>query len=70
MEIETVEEHCQHEDCVYRMTLDARGTPFCGYILFEQRSRGCNISACDKYKKGKRYVLSDIGSMLCEWRIL
>lgn len=55
--IETVEEHCSHKDCVYRCTLHSLGTDFCSYILAEGEPRGCDISACNKYRKGRRKVV-------------
>lgn len=67
--IETVEEHCQHKDCLYRLILDSKRTPFCGYILIEERMRGCRISECDKYRRGKREVIINPDTMRCEWRI-
>ena len=51
-EIETVEEYCKHEDCIYRRRLG--WTPYCDYIGVEKKSRGCDISECDKYKAGKK----------------
>lgn len=52
-EIETVQEYCQHEDCIYRRCFE-RSTPYCDYIGVEKRPRGCDISQCDKYKPGKK----------------
>ena len=51
--IETVREHCTHEDCVYRRCLK-NGLPYCDYIGVEKHSRGCDISNCDKYKPGRK----------------
>lgn len=51
-EVETVKEHCKHEDCIYRRYLC--WTPYCDYIGVEKQPRGCDISKCDKYKAGKK----------------
>ena len=51
--IETVEEHCKHEDCIYRGKVFAF-TPCCLYAMFEERTRGCKISECDKYTAGEK----------------
>lgn len=51
--IELVADLCP-KDCVYRTTLDGGGTPCCIYILCEDKSRGCKVSECDKYKAGER----------------
>lgn len=67
--IETVEEHCKHKDCVYRLILDSRLTPFCGYILIEERSRNCKISECDKYRTGIKTIIINPDTMGCEWRV-
>lgn len=53
MEIELMDK-CQHEDCVYRGTIEAGKTPVCNYALVEGRVRGCPISECSKYKSGKK----------------
>ena len=45
---ETVRSHCKHRDCSYRKYLDGH-TPYCDYIGATGRSRGCEISECDKY---------------------
>lgn len=51
---ELVEDLCP-KNCAYRMNLgNGNGTPFCGYALTEHRMRGCKVSECDKYRKGKR----------------
>lgn len=56
MEIETVDEHCKHEDCCYRflLTHGYRAVHYCDYIGVEGKPRGCKISECDKYRKGRR----------------
>lgn len=51
-DVETIDEFCP-KNCVYRMKLD-RHTSMCGYAIIEQHTRGCAISSCDKYRKGKR----------------
>ena len=57
--IETVEEHCKHPDCRYRKRLTWNGES-CQYMLITGKRRGCEISECDKYKKGKLKVVSKI----------
>lgn len=67
--IETVDEHCKHPDCVYRMKL-VHGYPmgeFCNYSGIMGRSRGCSISECDKYRAGRRSCRMTRGTL--EWRI-
>lgn len=54
--VETVDEHCEHKDCVYRMRLDAYGREFCNYCVMEYQLRGCPISKCTRYKAGTRTV--------------
>lgn len=54
--IETVEKHCKHKDCVYRMNLYHNGLPFCNYCVMEEQLRGCKISECNRYMKGTRTV--------------
>lgn len=51
--IETVKEHCKHEDCIYRAHIDGGNIPICYYAVLECKSRGCKISECDKYRGGK-----------------
>lgn len=50
--IETVDEHCKHKDCIYRFRFDR--CDFCNYIVVEGKPRGCSISECDKYVKGRK----------------
>lgn len=52
-EIETVREHCRHEDCIYRSTIESGQTPICYYAALMHEVRGCRISECDKYVGGK-----------------
>lgn len=54
--IETVNEHCKHEDCIYRAHLTGSDSKieYCDYLCMVGKSRGCKISECDKYVKGKR----------------
>ena len=40
---------CKHPDCVYRDYLANGNLVFCGYILRESKSRGCDVAECDKY---------------------
>lgn len=51
--IETVDVHCKHKDCVYRTRLSLSGD-CCGYMLYTDMPRGCKISECDKYRKGRK----------------
>lgn len=53
-EIETVEKHCRHKDCVYRYTIMSGMIPICYYAVVEGHVRGCSISKCDKYTAGER----------------
>lgn len=53
-EVETVAEHCKHEDCIYRSYIDGGATPICFYAVIKCESRKCKISECDKYKKGEK----------------
>ena len=50
--IETVKEDCLYQDCAYRGKMD--GADCCDYILVTGRPRGCLISECDKYRRGRR----------------
>lgn len=61
-EIETVEEHCKHIDCVFRGHLShvRNSTSCCDYLFLTGKSRGCKISECDKYIKGVRKIRNDI----------
>lgn len=68
-EVETVDEHCRHEDCVYRMRLDLYGRYFCNYAAMERRSRGCSISECDKYRAGRKRPTIQTETMQMEWVI-
>lgn len=53
--IETVEEHCKHEDCIYRQHIGRSfQTPVCMYAATEHQSRGCKISECTRYKAGTK----------------
>lgn len=53
-EVETVDAHCKHDDCIYRVLIDGGRTPVCYYAVIEGKSRGCPISQCDKYQAGER----------------
>lgn len=55
--METVDKDCKHKDCAYRMRLAPSGggkTQICAYCMYTGHTRGCKISECDKYVKGKR----------------
>lgn len=52
--IETVVEHCKHEDCVYRAYLGSR-VPYCNYCYMEKQVRGCKISECNRYKQALKH---------------
>lgn len=67
--IETVEEHCKHKDCVYRLTFDTNGTPYCNYCVMEQMVRGCKISECTRYRTGKRTVTMSKDGLHYLWTI-
>lgn len=70
--IETVEDYCQHKDCVYRGYLNgSRRIPTCDFILLKGERRNADISKCNRYRKGKRRIVShmdfiDIGIELDE----
>lgn len=53
-EVETVVEHCKHEDCIYRSFICGGAIPICFYAVIEGKSRKCKISECDKYKAGEK----------------
>lgn len=67
-DVETVEEHCTHNDCFYRMKLDSC-IDFCAYAIIESQSRKCAISECDKYKTGRsnRKVSIDFQTLEYRW---
>lgn len=50
---QTVNEHCKHKDCIYRLSLNTT-TQCCFYAVIEGRARRCKISECDKYRAGTR----------------
>ena len=50
-EVELCETYCP-DDCYYRSYIDGGHTPICFYAVIEQKSRGCRISECDKYRQG------------------
>lgn len=68
-DVETVEEHCSHKDCVYRMILDTNRTPFCNYCVIEGEVRGCKISECTRYRTGIRKVNMSTDRMYYIWHI-
>lgn len=54
-EIELVDTHCKHKDCVYRKTMNAtRGKDCCMYAAIEHAVRGCKISECNRYTPGRK----------------
>lgn len=53
-EIETVELHCKHPDCIYRIKLSGGRYECCMYAAIEHQCRGCKISECDKFKHGAK----------------
>lgn len=53
-EVETVAEHCKHEDCIYRGKLHGTNVPICQYILIECEPRKCPISQCNRYRPGEK----------------
>ena len=57
MKQETVNTHCKHPDCIYRLHLD-NYIDCCYYAVIEYEARGCKISECTRYKKGTRKVKS------------
>lgn len=67
-DVETVEEHCIHKDCFYRMKLDSC-VDFCAYAIIESQSRKCAISQCDKYRTGRssRKVSIDFQTLEYRW---
>lgn len=68
--IETVNEHCKHEDCIYRLKFDLQGTDFCNYCVMEHQVRGCPISNCDKYRTGMRWATIERATLNIKWRII
>lgn len=53
--IETVEECCKHEDCIYRKYIRSGSqVSVCMYAAIEHQSRGCKISECTRYKAGTK----------------
>ena len=64
--IETVDNDCKHKDCYYRLRFD--GTcEYCAYCLVEYELRGCKISECNRYKRGKRKPTIDKGTLYFVW---
>lgn len=57
-DVELAKDYCP-SDCYYRSYIDGGNVPICFYAVIEQRSRGCRISECDKYRQGtpKRAVM-------------
>lgn len=64
--IETVNEHCKHEDCMYRMALDST-TDYCAFCLIEKEMRRYSISKCKRYKRGSKRVTIDGGTLAYRW---
>ena len=57
--IETVAEHCKHENCRYRRRLSFVDDA-CFYLYYTGNLRRCPISQCDKYKPGKIRTVMNI----------
>lgn len=53
---ELVEQLCP-KDCVYRSRF-RDNIHYCDYIGMTGTSRGCPVSQCDKYRKGKKRLRS------------
>lgn len=53
-------------DCIYRIRFTPT-TDCCAYCLFKKQSRGCRISECDKYRRGKRRVVMELGTLEFRW---
>lgn len=64
--IETVDEHCTHKDCIYRMRFGL-GSEFCAFMLVESVPRGCPISRCTRYKSGSKKVVIDKATLSYRW---
>lgn len=67
--IETVDEHCKHPDCVYRVKLDSNPTFFCNYCVMENELRGCRISECTRYRAGTRRVEMTKEGLEYVWKV-
>ena len=68
---ETVKKHCKHEDCAYRghiSPINQSTDECCDYLILTGHSRGCPISTCDKYKKGRR-KMTKTSSMTFVWGV-
>jgi len=68
-DIELVQKHCKHRDCIYRRRFDLQGTEYCAYIVMAKRPRGCRISECDKYALGDAHPAINAKTMEMEWEI-
>ncbi len=66
-EIETCEQYCKHEDCVYRRLVGV-GTPICFYAAIMRESRKCKISECNKYRTGTKKARTTVEQYI-EWNI-
>lgn len=64
--IETVNEHCKHKDCKYRMMFDPT-SDYCAYCVIEKELRGCPISECNRYKRGGKRVTIDGYTLHYKW---
>lgn len=67
-EVETVNEHCKHTDCMYRGKVGTTDT--CDYIIYKHQSRGCKISECIRYKRGRKKVNSTLGQVSIAFEVL
>lgn len=64
--VETVNEHCPYENCIYRMHFYGN-TEFCAYLLVTGKVRGCPISSCDKHRCGDKRVVIDKATLSYRW---
>ena len=64
--IETVNEHCSRNDCIYRMQFYG-STEFCAYLLVTGELRGCPISQCGRYRIGDKRVVIDKATLSYRW---
>ena len=66
-DIETVDEHCKHKDCIYRFRLTTYSCDFCNYCVVTGEARRCPISQCDKYVKGTKKVRMTSEGLWFDW---
>lgn len=65
--IEEVDDYCP-SDCIYRLRFDNVST-CCGYCIVENQPRGCKVSECNRYKRGKRRVTIEKGTLEFRWEV-